>query len=297
MKSSITIQNFAIGKKGLWNLIALALLLPYPISWVYMKLNPLLLIDGAEDVATWIGFSGNYIGGIMGGIISILILNKTLQQTAILHHDLKILQIDTISYTQQQEWFTGFRHELAENLKSIDLYVLNTIVSSISMKNYIYAKDILMEINKNLEYQMVASSFTFSSFKLSKEEKNYMDTVRKVQMEYSSFIKDILFYIPLAETMNSRKNLDFETLMDYTLSQYNYLQEQTEQCAEEKKIIPQIMEISPEADIGYELDRIIEERLTGRTCLYRLKSELAEVTRQLIVFEEKRIESFLEHKE
>ncbi|MCY6324312.1 hypothetical protein OXV65_16925 [Bacteroides fragilis] len=57
------------------------------------------LMRGADDVSTWIGFGGSYIGGIIGGVISILILNKTLRQTGVLHHDLKLLQLDTIIYT------------------------------------------------------------------------------------------------------------------------------------------------------------------------------------------------------
>lgn len=53
-----------------------------------------------------------------------------------------------------------------------------------------------------------------------------MNLVRRVQTEYSSFIKDILYYIPLAETISSRKKLNYDQLMDYTLSQYDYLQGQ-----------------------------------------------------------------------
>ena len=72
------------------------------------------------------------------------------------------------------------------------------------MKNYVYAKEVLTEINKGLEYQMVAASFSFPSTHLSSEEKKYMNLVRRAQTEYSSFIKDILYYIPLAEAMASR---------------------------------------------------------------------------------------------
>ena len=205
-------ENFTLGKKELLILLGLTLVLPFPINWALIELNPLTLMAGADDVPTWIGFGGSYIGGIIGGVISIMILNKTLQQTGVLHHDLKLLQLDTIIYTQQQDWFTGFKQELAENLKSIDLYVLNTVVSSISMKNYAYAKEVLTEINKGLEYQMVAASFSFTSTHLSSEEKKYMNLVRRVQTEYSSFIKDILYYIPLAETISSRKKLNYDQL-------------------------------------------------------------------------------------
>lgn len=43
-----------------------------------------------------------------------------------------------------------------------------------------------------------------------------MNLVRRVQTEYSSFIKDILYYIPLAETISSRKKLNYDQLMDST---------------------------------------------------------------------------------
>lgn len=286
-------DNFTIGRKELLVLLVLTLLLPFPINWALVKMNPLTLMAGADDVPTWINFGGSYIGGIMGGIISILILNKTLQQTGVLHHDLKILQLDTIVYTQQQEWLTGFKQEMAENLKAIDLYVLNTVVSSITMKNYTYAKEILTEINKNLEYQMVTASFYFTTSQLSPEEQKYMDLVRQMQTEYSSFIKDILYYIPLAETLSSRKKLTYDSLMDYTLSQYDYLQENTGASSGPKIVIPQVMEIAPTDNISRELERIMEERLTERTHLYHLKSALAQTTHHLILYEEKRINAIL----
>ncbi|EXY26920.1 hypothetical protein M080_2618 [Bacteroides fragilis str. 3397 T10] len=51
---------------------------------------------------------------------------------------------------------------------------------------------------------MVAASFSFTSSHLLPEEQKYMQLVRWIQTEYSSFIKDILYYIPLAEAMASR---------------------------------------------------------------------------------------------
>lgn len=71
-------------------MLGLTLVLPFPINWALIRLNPLTLMPGADDVPTWIGFGGSYIGGIIGGVISILILNKTLRQTGVLHHDLKL---------------------------------------------------------------------------------------------------------------------------------------------------------------------------------------------------------------
>ncbi len=287
-------EDFTLSRQDLIKIASLTLLLPLPVNWILVKLNPMTLMDGADDVPTWINFGGSYIGGIIGGVISILILNRTLQQTGILHHDLKILQLNTILYTQQQEWFNDLKLRLAENLKAIDLYVLNTVVSCMSLKNYAYARELLTDINKQLEYQVVMSSFYFMSSSLSKEEEEYMQITRRIHLEYSSLIKDLLFYIPLAESFGQGRKLEYEDLIDYTMTQYDYLKEQnTSQYKLEKNITSQVLELGPEDDMEHELQKIMDIRLTMRINLYQLKSELAKVTRQLIDYEEKRINSIL----
>lgn len=287
-------DDFTLSGKELTKIAVLSLLLPLPVNWVLVKLNPLMLIEGANDVPTWINYGGSYIGGIMGGVISILILNRTLQQTGVLHHDLKILQLNTILYTQQQEWFGSFKQQLADNLKSIDLYALNTVVSCLSLKDYSYAKELLAGINKQLEYQVVMSAFYFPSSELSEEEKAYLDISRQMQLEYSSLIKDLLYYIPLAESINDGHVLSYEELIDYTMTQYDYLKEQnSSQHTMTRNLCLQVLELSPESDIDQELQRLTDIRLTMRTNLYLLKAKLAEESQKVIDYEEDRIRKIL----
>lgn len=287
-------KDFELSRHDLIKIAALVLLLPLPVILILVKLNPMTLIDGADNVSTWIEFGGGYIGGIISSTISILILNRTLQQSTIMHHDLKVMQLHTITYSQQQEWLGELKLRLTENLKAIDLYVLNTIVSCLSLKNYIYAKGLLTEVNKQLEYQVVMASFYFMSSTLSKEEKEYMNITRRIHLEYSSLIKDLLFYIPLAESLNEGRKLGYEELIDYTMTQYDYLKEQnTSQYEMKSNISSQILELGLEDDIPHELEKIIEMRLTMRTNLYQLKAELAESTRRLIDYEEKKINKIL----
>lgn len=294
MSDKMKNDDFTLSGKELIKIAALSLLLPLPVNWILVKLNPLMLIDGADDVPTWINYGGSYIGGIIGGIISILILNRTLQQTGVLHRDLKVLQLNTILYTGQQEWLKGFKEQLADNLKSIDLYVLNTVVSCLSLKDYAYAKELLAGINKQLEYQVVMSSFCFPSSQLSKEEKAYLDTIRKMQLEYSSLVKDLLYYIPLAESMSEGHVLSYEEVIDYTMTQYDYLQEQNaSQYTMARNLCSQVLELSPGSDIGQELQRLTDIRLTMRTNLYQLKAKLAEETYKLIDYEENKIRNIL----
>lgn len=287
-------DDFTLSRKDLIRIAALTLLLPLPVNWALLKLNPMTLLEGADDVSTWIGFGGSYIGGIIGGVISILILNRTLQQTGVLHRDLKVLQLNTIRYTQRQEWFVEFKGHLADNLKAIDLYVLNMVVSCLSMKDFAYAKALLTEINTHLEQQTVTSDFLFPTSTLQKKEKEYLNRMRTVYLEYSALIRDLLYYIPLAETMEKGTVLDYETLMDYTMSQYDYLKEQNVAGQEVKdSLCAAVLDLDPDDDIGLGLKQLVEKRLTLRTSLYRLKAELARTTQQLINYEEKRINSIL----
>lgn len=287
-------DDFTLSRKDLLKITVLTLVLPLPVNWALLKLNPLTLMRGADDAAIWIDFGGSYIGGIIGGVISILILNRTLQQTGVLHKDLKILQLNTIRYTQRQEWLVDFKRHLADNLKAIDLYALNMISSCLAMKDYPYAKTLLMEINAMLEQQTVASDFLFPVTSLQKKEQEYLTKMRKVYLEYSALIRDLLYYIPLAETMNKGVTLSYESLIDYAMTQYDYLQEQhIPDAPSPNNLCTAVLELDPDEDIGKALKQLVEKRLTMRTSLYRLKAGLAQQTQQLIQYEEKRINDIL----
>lgn len=287
-------DDFTLSRKDLIKIAALTLLLPLPVNWALLKLNPMTLMEGADDASIWIGFGGSYIGGIIGGVISILILNRTLQQTGVLHKDLKVLQLNTIRYTQQQEWLTDFKRHLADNLKAIDLYVLNIIASCLSMKDYSYAKTLLTEINVQLEQQTVTSDFLFPTTALQEKEREYLSRMRSVYLAYSALIRDLLYYIPLAETMDKGTGLSYESLMDYTMTQYDYLQERhTENREPEGNLCAEVLELAPDEEPAPALRRLVEKRLTQRTRLYRLKAELAQETQELIRYEERRVNDIL----
>lgn len=287
-------NDFTLSRKDLAQIAVLTLLLPLPVNWALIKLNPLTFMEGAGDAAIWIDFGGSYIGGIIGGVISILILNRTLQQTGMLHKDLKILQLNTIHYTQEQEWMTDFKRQLADNLKAIDLYVLNMVASCLAMKDYSYAKTLLTGINVQLEQQTVTSNFLFPAAELQEKELEYLSIMRTVYLEYSAFIRDLLYYIPLAEAMNKGTELSYESLMDYTMTQYDYLKEQhTSDNRPSGNLLMEVLRLSPSEDIEKALNQLVEKRLTMRTNLYQLKEKLAQETQQLIRYEENRINAIL----
>lgn len=287
-------DDFTLSRSDMLKMALLTILLPLPVNWALLKLNPMTHLEGAGDASIWIDFGGSYIGGIIGGVISILILNRTLQQTGVLHKDLKVLQLNTILYTQQQEWFGGFRGHLADNLKAIDLYVLNMVVSCLAMKDFAYAKGLLTEVNTRLEQQTVNASFLFPDSVLHDKEKEYLDCMLTVCLEYSALIRDLLYYIPLAEAMDRGTVLDYDMLIDYTMSQYDYLQENLSGRKVENTLCSSVLQLDPGDDIAFQLQQLVERRLTMRSSLYRLKANLAHTTQQLIRFEEQRINSILE---
>ena len=287
-------KNFALSRRDIIKIAALVLFLPFVAILVLVKLNPLTLMEGAGNTTTWIGFSGSYAGGIISCTISILILNRNLLQSSTMNYDLRVIQLNTIEYNRQREWLSGLKLRLSENLKAIDLYVLNTVVSCLALKNYTYAKGLLTEVNKQLEYQVVMSSFYFMSSPLSEEEEQYMQITKRIHLEYSSLVKDLLFYIPLAESLKEGNKLVYEELIDYTMTQYDYLKEQhTSQYEVKGNVTSRILELGPEANIPHELDKIIEMRLTMRTNLYQLKSELSAATHRLMDYEEKKVNMIL----
>ena len=107
MKSTITLS-----KKNVMQVIALSALLPIPLNFIIIYLNPIAIFTNFYDKATWITFCGNYMGGLMGGIVSLIILNKTLKQTSIQHEELKRIQIvcwQRIKYQPCQHIFSYFR--------------------------------------------------------------------------------------------------------------------------------------------------------------------------------------------
>lgn len=287
-------DDFTLSRKDLARIAVLTLLLPLPVNWVLLKLNPLALMEGAGDASVWIDFGGSYIGGIIGGVISILILNRTLRQTGVLHKDLKILQLDTIRYTQRQEWLTDFKRHLADNLKTIDLYVLNMVASCLAMKDYPYAKTLLTGINAQLEQQTITSDFLFPATTLQEKEEEYLSNMRAVYLEYSALVRDLLYYIPLAEAIAKGTELSYESLMDYTMTQYDYLQERHAPGMKPAgNLCTAVLELEPDEEITAALKKLVEKRLTMRTHLYRMKAELAQETQRLIMYEEKRTNDIL----
>ena len=100
-----------------------------------------------------------------------------------------------------------------------------------------------------------------------------------IYLEYTSLIRDLLYYIPLAVKIYKGNPLTYEELMDYTFSQYDYVSANNQsQYTLQKSIILQVQEFNPDDNLEEKLESVVEKRLTFRTNLYQLKKELIEVT-------------------
>lgn len=286
--------NISLSRKNVIQIITLSIILPIPLNFLLIYLNPIAILTDFYDKTTWITFCGNYMGGLMGGIVSLIILNKTLKQTSAQHEELKKIQINTISYTQKQEWLKNLKIRLTKNLRNIDLYILNTIASDLQLHEFNHCKEILQKINYELENQVAFSYFDFSETTFSKEEEKFIMVNKLIYLEYTSLIRDLLFYIPLAEHISKGNSLTYEKLMDYTFAQYDYISlNNHSQYALQKNVISQVQEFSPDDNLEEKLESIIEKRLTFRTNLYQLKKELIEATHDVINYEIEQVNKLL----
>lgn len=286
--------NISLSRKNVIQIIILSIILPIPLNFLLIYLNPIAILTDFYDKTTWITFCGNYMGGLMGGIVSLIILNKTLKQTSAQHEELKKIQINTISYTQKQEWLKNLKIRLTKNLRNIDLYILNTIASDLQLHEFNHCKEILQKINYELENQVAFSYFDFSETTFSKEEEKFIMVNKLIYLEYTSLIRDLLFYIPLAEHISKGSSLTYEKLMDYTFAQYDYISlNNHSQYALQKNVISQVQEFSPDDNLEEKLESIIEKRLTFRTNLYQLKKELIEATHDVINYEIEQVSKLL----
>lgn len=287
-------QGSSLSRKNVIQIITLSILLPIPLNLFIIYLNPIAMLTNFYDKTTWIAFCGNYVGGLMGGIISLIILNKTLKQTSAQHEELKKIQINTIAYTQKQEWLNNLKYRLTNNLRNIDLYILNTVASDLQLQEYTHCKEILQKINYELENQVTFSYFDFSETTFSKEEEKFIMVNKLIYLEYTSLIRDLLYYVPLAENINKGNPLTYDKLMDYTFSQYDYISlNNKSQYTLEKNVISQVQEFGPNDNLEEKLERIIEKRLTFRTNLYELKKELIVATHEVLKYETEEINKLL----
>lgn len=105
-----------------------------------------------------------------------------------------------------------------------------------------------------------------------------------MQQEYSFLIKVLLYHNSLVESMSDGHVLSYEELVVYAMTRYDYLKEQnSSQYKMVRNFCSQVLELSPESNIGQELQRLIDIWLTMRTNLYRLKVKLAEKAEMWLV--------------
>ena len=150
------------------------------------------------------------------------------------------------------------------------------------------------KINYELENQVAFSYFDFSETTFSKEEKKFIMVNQLIYLEYTSLIRDLLYYIPLAVKIYKGNPLTYDELMDYTFSQYDYVSANNQsRYTLQKSIILQVQEFNPDDNLKEKLEGIVEKRLTFRTNLYQLKKELIEVTHNVINYETDEINKLL----
>ena len=250
----------------------------------------------------WIGFWGNVVGNILGGIIVLIVLHYTLKDNAILRN----AQIKTIRYTQQQNWLDNLRKQIIANYNMIDMQSLSIALNKLQQGEYEEAQKSLLYLNRNIEFQANQSSLYLLHDDLAQEEQNYIDCVKQIIIKYGCLINDSIFLSTIFSNTNHGISDTFESsnenIISFAKEFYNtfivssrLLDDETKDFYSRNSVLTKVMKLDP-TDINFQshLNEITKELLIS-FCLFQAnKYELIKCSENVLRYEKRRIDKILE---
>lgn len=132
-------------------LLFLVLLLS-PVILAYILHFP--IIGGCEIAGTesdWVGFWGNYSGGILSGLISFYILSKTLKHNHNENRNTQKHNSDENRKQREYAFYEQLRHDIAERYSHLNLlHYVGTIIPPQQQLNACYEIDKLERWHENI---------------------------------------------------------------------------------------------------------------------------------------------------
>lgn len=285
-----------------YSLILLALVVvPIIVNLILYSNNP--ISEWLPTVGTpneWIGFWGNVAGNILGGIIVLIVLHYTLKENAVLRE----IQIKTIQYTQQQTWLDNLRQQVISNYNMLDMQSLSTALYKLQKGEYEEAQTALMSLNRNIEFQANSSSLYFLRDKLSREEQEYNDCLKRIMIEYGCLVNDSIFFTSILPYLSTAPNMLVMTKDDIVAlakSSYNAVLEsaqfdgETSNYYSHNSIIHRIIDLDPkDAEFSSKFNELFLEHYQKFGIVHARKYELITCTENVLRYEERRINKILE---
>lgn len=250
----------------------------------------------------WIGFWGNVVGNILGGIIVLIVLHYTLNENAVLRE----YQIKTIKYTQQRTWFDNLRQQVIGNYNMLDMQNLSIALYKLQQGKYEEAQISLLTLNRNIEFQTNSSSLYFLRNELSQEEQEYTSCLKRILIEFGCLINDSIFFTSILPDLTKKpepnvSGIPNDTIILYAKSLYDaitssaILDTETQDYYSQNSILSKIMTINPrDTEFLSKLYKLLGEHYQKFGIIHARKYELIACTENVLRYEERRINQILE---
>lgn len=283
-------------------IILLAIILaPIIVDFILYKTNP--ISDWLPTVGQpneWIGFWGSIVGNILGGIIVLIVLHYTKKENERLREN----QTKTIRYTQQKTWLDNLRQEIIGNYNMLDMQSLSIALYDIQQGKYKEAQISLLSLNRNLEFQANSSSLYFLHDKLSQEEQDYIDCMKRIMIEFGCLVNDSIFFTSILPYLSPQTDMHIITndaIIVLAKSSYEAVVKSamfdadTQNYYSKNSILQKVMVLKPrDTEFLSKFRELFFEHYQKLGIVHAKKYELIRCTENVLRYEEHRINKILE---
>lgn len=279
-------------------IIVVIVAIPIIINVVMYFNNPIeRFVPVMGSFNDWIGFFGSYVGAIIGGMITLFVLNYTIRENIVI----RATQVKTIKYTQQHTRLENLRRQLIDNYQMFDTQSINAAIFELQKESYDKALSILLSSNRNIEFQTHSSSLYFISETPTPEEVEYHKTVNRILVEYGTLINDLMFYCSVLQLRHSSTPITNQDIIDIAKRTYDYTITFSKYAPrfcdyyKENSILANVIRIKTD-DANFEklFMKAMQNLQTIGLQLHVRKYELMNKTENVLRAEERRINQILE---
>ncbi|WP_192348838.1 hypothetical protein [Algoriphagus sp. Y33] len=258
-----------------YGIIALISIISVPIilNFILQLSFPNIRIIGNID--TWLGFWSAYSGSVIGSMITLFVLYKTLRQNQENHKTQIDFQIEAIKHQGNKEWLNNLKIETLKNLSILNFEKIESLVSLIKIQSSNI--DLIEKISAH-EEKIKSSKMTFKILYNNqfshKEQVEYKKNLENLVSQNLEILFTFKNYIVVLE-----RNID-------NFSRFNEVKDIVKE--EDRAILENSKQESFKMGIKKkeEIEEIIRKFKKG---ILLINSNLEKSTIDLIKFEEQKI--------
>lgn len=266
----------------LWIWVIIVLIIPMIVYLIIYIPNP----SNEASKGLWLGFFGGYLGAGIGVLMTLYVMRKT----SIENKENVIIALEQ-DYRQKQ--LDDLKVQLASDIKVIDVQSL-VIARNLMQKNPWEAHNLLLSLNKNVEFQPQISELYIASHE-SKEHRAYDEAFNNLVKEYGKQINGLLLFTSLYITFRKEPSASELTAFVKEKKTNNVsepLNTNSETIISLMEIYNKILDIKEGEGIGEKLEVIISDVLNLQK-ITELKQERRNAILALVNSEEEKLKNIL----